>query len=73
MLCGYVNRQVVLGLPFLLTYPWSYVSKAFEFSRVFQHVWTVNLKFLPPEVSPCFCVFACDVCFVLDTWLVRNG
>eukprot|EP00667_Euglena_gracilis_P011406 EG_transcript_11655 len=42
--------QVVLGLPFLCTYPVEYLSRAFELSRVFFHVWSVNLKFLPEEV-----------------------
>lgn len=44
-----VAVQLVLALPFLLTYPTSYFAKAFEFSRVFTHKWTVNLKFLDPE------------------------
>ena len=43
---------MALGLPFLLAYPWSYLSRAFELSRVFTHIWTVNLKFLSEEV-PC--------------------
>ena len=38
--------QVLVALPFLLEYPWEYFSRAFEFSRVFKHEWTVNLKFL---------------------------
>lgn len=42
--------QAVIGAPFLLTHPASYVSKAFEFSRVFFYQWTVNLKFLPESV-----------------------
>ncbi len=42
--------QLVLGLPFLATHPISYVSKAFEFSRVFMYKWTVNFKFLPENV-----------------------
>ena len=46
--CGLV--QVALGLPFLLTYPVSYISRAFEFSRVFTYKWTVNWKFLSVEV-----------------------
>lgn len=40
--------QIILGAPFLLTYPVSYIRKAFEFDRVFFYKWTVNLK-----VSPC--------------------
>ena len=42
--------QIVLGLPFLSTYPVQYVQKAFELSRVFTYKWTVNFKFLPEEV-----------------------
>ena len=42
--------QVVLGVPFLLHDADAYVSKAFEFSRVFFYKWTVNLKFLPEPV-----------------------
>ncbi len=45
-----VLLQVLLAAPFLHAAPWSYVSRAFEFSRVFLHTWSVNLKFLPPEV-----------------------
>eukprot|EP00243_Klebsormidium_subtile_P006218 TRINITY_DN259_c0_g1_i1.p1 TRINITY_DN259_c0_g1~~TRINITY_DN259_c0_g1_i1.p1 ORF type:complete len:160 (-),score=16.43 TRINITY_DN259_c0_g1_i1:193-672(-) len=42
--------QVVLGLPFLLTYPWSYIARSFELSRVFIHHWSVNLKFVPEDI-----------------------
>jgi len=42
--------QVILALPFLLTYPKEYFGKAFEFGRVFTFKWTVNLKFLPEDV-----------------------
>jgi alpha-1,3-mannosyltransferase len=42
--------QVLLGLPFLTTYPVQYLMKAFELSRVFTYKWTVNFKFLPEEV-----------------------
>ena len=42
--------QVVLGAPFLYSFPRSYLSGAFEFSRAFFYVWTVNLKFLSEEV-----------------------
>ena len=40
----------MLGLPFLTTYPFEYLHRSFELSRVFFHVWTVNLKFLPEDV-----------------------
>jgi len=36
--------QIILGAPFLCTYPVSYIRKAFEFDRVFFHKWTVNWK-----------------------------
>ena len=42
--------QVILGWPFLTTYPVSYIKKAFEFDRVFFFKWTVNWKFLPEEI-----------------------
>ncbi|KAL7533187.1 hypothetical protein ACHAWF_004372 [Thalassiosira exigua] len=42
--------QLVLGWPFLSTYPISYIKKAFEFDRVFFFKWTVNWKFLPESI-----------------------
>ncbi|BDA45052.1 Dol-P-Man:Man(5)GlcNAc(2)-PP-Dol alpha-1,3-mannosyltransferase [Coccomyxa sp. Obi] len=45
-----VALQMFLGAPFLLHNAGAYVSRAFELSRVFQHVWSVNLKFLPEPV-----------------------
>lgn len=42
--------QIVLGYPFLSTYPVQYISKAFELSRVFFYKWTVNYKFLPEDI-----------------------
>jgi len=42
--------QLLLGMPFLLHDADAYISKAFEFSRVFFYKWTVNLKFLPEPV-----------------------
>lgn len=44
------GAQVLLGLPFLTTYPVQYLMKAFELNRVFTYKWTVNYKFLPEEV-----------------------
>ena len=38
--------QVLVGAPFLLSYPESYLRKAFEFDRVFFYKWTVNWKVL---------------------------
>ena len=39
--------RLLLALPFVLHDADAYVSKAFEFSRVFLYKWTVNLRFLP--------------------------
>ena len=50
LLCVMAGLQLLVGLPFLATYPVSYLSKAFEFSRVFFYKWTVNLKLLPEDV-----------------------
>ncbi|KAL0090653.1 glycosyltransferase family 58 protein [Phycomyces blakesleeanus] len=36
--------QIVLGYPFLSTYPESYLGRAFEFSRSFDYQWTVNWR-----------------------------
>jgi alpha-1,3-mannosyltransferase len=44
------SLQALLGLPFLAVFPASYLARAFELTRVFFHTWTVNLKFLPPDV-----------------------
>lgn len=41
--------QIAVALPFLRYHPWSYLTRAFEFSRVFMYTWTVNWKFLPEE------------------------
>ncbi|XP_023297466.2 lethal(2)neighbour of tid protein 2 [Lucilia cuprina] len=45
--CGML--QLLLGLPFLLTYPWQYIKGSFDLGRVFEHKWTVNYRFLPRE------------------------
>eukprot|EP01032_Pedospumella_encystans_P011344 gene11344-13193_t len=42
--------QLVLGYPFLSTYPKQYLMKSFELNRVFTYKWTVNFKFLPEDV-----------------------
>lgn len=49
--------QVAIGAEFLLAFPREYLSRAFEFSRVFFYKWTVNFRFLPEEVR--VCVRAC--------------
>ncbi|KAG0470192.1 hypothetical protein HPP92_016892 [Vanilla planifolia] len=42
--------QVLLGLPFLLSHPMSYISRAFNLGRVFIHFWSVNFKFVPEDI-----------------------
>lgn len=41
--------QIVIALPFLPTNAIGYLSRAFEFSRVFLFKWTVNWRFLGEE------------------------
>ncbi|KAG0570339.1 hypothetical protein KC19_6G155100 [Ceratodon purpureus] len=41
--------QVLVGMPFLLTYPMEYFSRAFNLGRVFIHFWSVNFKFVPED------------------------
>ncbi|KAF8793479.1 Dol-P-Man:Man(5)GlcNAc(2)-PP-Dol like protein [Argiope bruennichi] len=47
-LCGLV--QVLVGFPFLLANPVSYISRSFDLGRIFLHQWTVNWRFLPEEI-----------------------
>ena len=42
-----VALQAVLGAPFLLRDAGAYLGRAFEFSRVFAHRWSVNGQLLP--------------------------
>jgi len=46
----FVLIQIILGIPFLYHAPKSYISKAFEFSRVFFYKWTVNWKIIDEKV-----------------------
>ncbi|PLW48589.1 hypothetical protein PCANC_04893 [Puccinia coronata f. sp. avenae] len=48
--------QVWLALPFLIQFPREYLSKAFEFKRVFQYQWTVNWRMISQSsfLSPGF-------------------
>lgn len=42
--------QILVGLPFLLSHPVVYLSRAFNLGRVFIHFWSVNFKFVPEEI-----------------------
>lgn len=44
IVCGAV--QLILGAPFLATYPINYIQGSFDIGRVFEHKWTVNYRFL---------------------------
>ena len=47
---GCALPQLILGFPFLSRFPISYLRKAFELDRVFFYEWTVNWKFVHPEI-----------------------
>lgn len=48
-LLGAAVVQVLLGIPFLLSHPVEYISRAFNLGRVFIHFWSVNFKFVPEK------------------------
>lgn len=47
-LCALV--QLIIGLPFLTTYPVEYLKGSFDIGRVFLFKWTVNWRFVPEEI-----------------------
>lgn len=47
VVCG--GFQLIIAAPFLFGSPVSYMSKAFEFNRVFVHQWSVNFAFLTED------------------------
>ncbi|XP_043671221.1 lethal(2)neighbour of Tid protein [Vespula pensylvanica] len=42
--------QAIVGLPFLIENPISYIKGAFNLGRIFEFKWTVNWRFLSEEV-----------------------
>lgn len=42
--------QLILGAPFLSSYPMSYLLGSFNFGRQFMYVWSVNWKFVPEDI-----------------------
>ena len=46
-ICGIT--QILIGAPFLLSSPISYIKGAFNFGRIFEHKWTVNYRFFSRE------------------------
>ena len=47
-ICAFV--QLLVGSPFLFTFPIEYITRSFDLNRTFEYQWTVNLKFLSEEV-----------------------
>ena len=42
--------QLLVGYPFLSTYPLEYLKGSFDIGRVFLYEWTVNWRFLSEEI-----------------------
>jgi len=42
--------QLIIGGPFLMTYPIEYLKGSFDLGRIFEHKWTVNYRFLDREM-----------------------
>ncbi|GAC95073.1 hypothetical protein PHSY_002648 [Pseudozyma hubeiensis SY62] len=42
--------QALLSMPFTLHDPHAYFNRAFDFSRAFLYVWTVNWRFVPEQI-----------------------
>ncbi|XP_071719996.1 dol-P-Man:Man(5)GlcNAc(2)-PP-Dol alpha-1,3-mannosyltransferase [Rutidosis leptorrhynchoides] len=49
-LTGAALVQIILGLPFIWSFPVEYLSNAFNLGRVFIHFWSVNFKFVPERI-----------------------
>ena len=47
-LCALV--QLIIGFPFLATFPVEYLKGSFDIGRVFLFKWTVNWRFVPEEI-----------------------
>ncbi|XP_028794895.1 dol-P-Man:Man(5)GlcNAc(2)-PP-Dol alpha-1,3-mannosyltransferase [Neltuma alba] len=68
-LAGAALVQILLGLPFLVSHPVAYISRAFNLGRVFIHFWSVNFKFMPEPVfiSKGFAIFLLAAHLILLT------
>jgi len=44
--------QLVVGFPFLVSYPVEYLTQSFNIGRTFNHFWSVNFKWVPCEPLP---------------------
>lgn len=67
--------QVALAAPFLAAHPLAYLSRAFELSRTFKQVWSVNWQFLPEPlfVSPRFAILLLGLHFRIISSFAGNG
>ncbi|CAO3641867.1 unnamed protein product [Cunninghamella echinulata] len=73
--------QIIIGYPFLSTFPTSYLSRAFEFSRVFDYQWTVNWRMVDEKffISTDFAKLLLAghisllLIFMLKQWCQKNG
>lgn len=68
--------QLILGFPFLLSSPLSYIKGAFNFGRIFEFKWTVNWRFLSEDVfiHPYFHILLLvlhilTIIYCLPTWI----
>lgn len=64
--------QLLLGAPFLLTHPVSYLRKAFELDRVFFYKWTVNWKVRFVSVSMSHTSSTLSISFYRKICLLQN-
>eukprot|EP01126_Amoeba_proteus_P003306 TRINITY_DN1109_c0_g1_i2.p1 TRINITY_DN1109_c0_g1~~TRINITY_DN1109_c0_g1_i2.p1 ORF type:complete len:355 (+),score=20.03 TRINITY_DN1109_c0_g1_i2:206-1270(+) len=77
-LCAAV--QLVLALPFLVTNPMGYITRAFDLSRVFIYFWSVNWQFISESLflSPQWGFFLLGLTiffwslFCYKKWLCRS-
>jgi len=73
--------QFLLGLPFLLVNPWSYLTNAFNIGRRFLFKWTVNWRFVGEDTftSPNFAIglilanAAILTAFISNRWTRPSG
>jgi len=63
-----ILMQIALGWPFLMHNAHSYITKAFELSRVFDYTWTVNFRFLPDWLFVSSSWGLCLLCCNLVLW-----
>ena len=47
-ICAFI--QILVAFPFLVVNPAGYVQRSFDFSRIFDHKWTVNYRFISTEI-----------------------